>query len=95
MLVVAATLKAAQGRGDELEKEFRKLITEVHKEPGTLTYIVHRALDNADKFLIYERYESKEAFDFHASTPHFKEFFKAVGSLIEGRAEIGLYREIG
>ncbi|MBM3166972.1 MAG: antibiotic biosynthesis monooxygenase, partial [Chloroflexi bacterium] len=34
MLVVAATLKAAQGKGDELEKEFRKLIPEVHKEPG-------------------------------------------------------------
>ncbi|MBM3154293.1 MAG: antibiotic biosynthesis monooxygenase [Chloroflexi bacterium] len=95
MLIVAATLKAAQGKGDELEKEFRKLIPEIHKEPGTLTYIVHRALDDADKFLVYERYENKEALDYHTSTPYFKEFFKAAGSLAEGRPEIGLYREIG
>jgi len=94
MLVVAATLKAAQGKGDELEKEFRKLIPEVHKEPGTLTYIVHRALDDADKFLVYERYENKEALDYHTSTPHFKEFFKTAGSLAEGRPEIAFYREI-
>jgi quinol monooxygenase YgiN len=94
MLVVAATLKAAPGKGDELEKGFHALIAEVRKEPGTLTYIVHRALDDPNKFLIYEKYENKEAFDYHASTPHFKEFFKTAGSLLEGRAEIGFYREI-
>lgn len=95
MLVVAATLKAAPGKGDELEREFHKLIPEVHKEPGTLTYIIHRALDDPHKFFVYEKYESKEAFDHHASMPHFKEFFKTAGSLLEGRAEIGFYREIG
>jgi len=94
MLVGAATLKAAQGKGDELEKEFRKLIPEVHKEPGTLTYIVHRALDDPNKFFVYEKYENKEALDHHASTPHFKEFFKATATLLEGRAEIGFYHEI-
>ncbi|MBM4454344.1 MAG: antibiotic biosynthesis monooxygenase, partial [Chloroflexi bacterium] len=46
------------------------------------------------KFLVYERYENKEALDYHTSTPHFKEFFKTAGSLAEGRPEIAFYREI-
>ena len=56
MLVLAATFKATQGKGDELEKEFRTLMQDVRKEPNTLTYIVHRALDDNDKFFIYEKY---------------------------------------
>ena len=94
MLVLAATFKATQGKGDELEKEFRTLMQDVRKEPNTLTYIVHRALDDNDKFFIYEKYRDKEALDYHASTPYLKDFSKSVAGILEGRAEISFYREI-
>lgn len=94
MLIGAAILKAVQGRGDELEKEFHKLIPEVRKEPGTITYIVHRALDDPQKFFVYERYKDKEALNYHASTPYFKEFLNTISGILEGRAEISFYREV-
>ena len=94
MLIVIAQLKAVQGKGDELEKEFSNIIPKVREESGTLTYIVHRALDDAHKFFVYEKYLEKEAFNYHASTPYFKEFFTAVSGILDGRADISFYREI-
>jgi quinol monooxygenase YgiN len=94
MLVIAAMLKATQGKGDELEKEFRTVMQDVRKEPNNLTYTVHRALDDNDKFFVYEKYRDKEALDYHTSTPYFKAFSKSVAGILEGRAEIGFYREI-
>jgi quinol monooxygenase YgiN len=94
MIVVAAKLKAAEGKGDELEKEFRKLIPNVLKDPGAISYVVHRKVDAPNEFLVYEKYESGEALKFHGSTEHFKEFSKAIASLLEGRPEVGIYNEI-
>lgn len=95
MLHVAATMKTVEGKGDALEQEFKKLLPKVHSEPGTLVYIVHRALDDANKFFVYEKYENNEALKTHSSTPHFQEFFKIVGPWLAGRPEIALYKEIG
>jgi len=94
MIVVTAILKAAEGKGDELEQEFRKFVPAVHKEPGNLAYVAHRGINAPVTFFVYEKYESQEALKEHSSAPHFKEFSKATASMLEGRAEIALYREI-
>ena len=94
MIVVAAKLKAVEGKGDELEREFRKLVPKVLKDPGAISYTVHRKADAPNEFLVYEKYESGEALKFHGSTEHFKEFSKAIASLLEGRPEVGIYNEL-
>ena len=94
MLVVAAKLKTIEGKGDELEREFRKLIPTVLKESGTKVYTVHRKADAPNEFLVYEKYESGEALKFHGSTEHFKEFSKTIGPMLDGRPEVGIYKEI-
>ena len=94
MIVVAAMIKTANGKGDELEREFQKLVPKVLKDPGTITYVVHRGTDDPSKFFVYEKYESEEALKAHSATPHFKEFSRAIASVLEGRPEVGFYREI-
>lgn len=94
MLIGTAQLKAVQGKGDDLEREFSKIIPKVREEAGTLTYIVHRALDDPQKFFVYEKYQDEDAFKYHTSTPYIKEFFTAVSGILDGRAEISFYREI-
>ncbi|OGN91894.1 MAG: hypothetical protein A2Z75_06480 [Chloroflexi bacterium RBG_13_50_10] len=94
MIVVAAKLKTVEGKGDELEKEFRKLVPKVLKDPGAISYIVHRKADAPNEFLVYEKYESMEALKLHGSTEHFKEFSKAIASLLDGRPEVGIYNEL-
>jgi quinol monooxygenase YgiN len=94
MIVVAAKLKAVEGKGDELEREFRKLAPKVLKDPGTISYAVHRKVDAPNEFFVYEKYQSGEALKLHTSTEHFKEFTKAIAPLQDGRAEIGIYNEL-
>jgi quinol monooxygenase YgiN len=94
MIVVAAKLKAIEGKGDDLEKEFRKLIPRVLKDPGAVSYAVHRKMDSPNEFFVYEKYESGEALKFHGSTEHFKAFSKAIGPLLDGRAEVSIYNEL-
>ena len=94
MIVVAAKLKAVEGKGDELEQAFRKLTPKVLKDPGTISYVVHRRVDASNDFFVYEKYESMEAFKLHGSTEHFKEFSKAIASLVDGRPDFGIYNEL-
>lgn len=94
MLVVAATLKTAQGKGDELEQAFRRLLPNVKQEQGTLTYVVHRGTDDRDKFFVYEKYRAKADLDFHGATPYFKEFSRAIGPIMAGRPDVSFYQEL-
>ena len=94
MIVLAAMLKAVDGKGDELEQQFRKLVPNVLNDPGTIAYVVHRGTDDPSKFFVYEKYEDAEALRAHRSTPHFQEFSRATASLLDGRPEVGRYREI-
>ena len=94
MIVVAAKLKAIEGKGDELEQAFRKLAPKVLKDPGTISYVVHRSVNAPNDFFVYEKYEGMEALKLHGSTEHFKEFSRAIASLLEGRPEVGIYNEL-
>mgnify|MGYP001558924270 FL=1 len=51
-------------------------------------------MDNADLFFFYEKYEGNDALAYHAATPHFKEMFAAMKPLLDGKAEILMYKEI-
>ena len=93
MITICAILTAVQDKGDELEKEFMKLTPNVLKDPGTLTYIVHRNIDDPLIFFVYEIYTNDEALNLHISTSHFKEFRKNVALLV-ARREVGKYSEI-
>jgi len=94
VIVVAAMIKVIEGKGDEFEQEFSKLVPKVLKDPGTIAYAVHRSVDNPSRFFVYEKYESQEAYRQHSSTPHFQEFTRAIISMLDGGPEVGLYREI-
>ena len=94
MLVVSAMLKTVDGKGDEVEQEFKKLAPKVLKDPGTIDYVVHRAIDDPNKFFVYEKYDDMDALRAHGQTDHFKEFGRATASMFSARPEIGLYNPI-
>jgi quinol monooxygenase YgiN len=94
MIVVVAKMKAVEGKGDELAQEFHKLIPKVLKDPGAISYAVHRKADAPNEFLVYEKYDSGDALKYHGSTEHFKDFSRTIGSMLDGRPEIGIYNEV-
>ena len=94
MIVVAAMIKAAEGKGDELEQAFSQLAAKVIKDPGTITYAINRSINDPTQFFIYEKYEDEDALKYHGGTEHFKEFNRSVAGMVGGRPEIGLYKEV-
>lgn len=93
-IVIAATIKALEGKGDALEQELRKLAPKVRKDEGALVYVIHRSTDDPLKFFVYEKYESPGAINYHVSTAHFKEFSSALTLLMDGRIDIQRYSEL-
>lgn len=94
MIIINAILKLADGKGEELEKAFRKAVPLVLKDPGAITYALHRSINDPNKYFVYEKYEDQEAVSYHASTDHFKEFFKVLVSLLDGSPDIEMYNEV-
>jgi quinol monooxygenase YgiN len=93
VIICVAVIKTVEGKGKELEREFSKLAPKVRKDPGAVTYVLHRHIKNQNQFLVFEKYESDEALKYHSSTPHYKEFFKNVGPIMAG-IEVNFYQEV-
>ena len=94
MIILTAVLTTVDGRGDEVEAKFKELVPKVLNDPGAITYAVHRAVDNPNKFLVYERYEDEEAFKYHGGTDHFKEFGRSTREMFAARAEVQFYKVV-
>lgn len=94
MIVINAIMKSKEGSGNELENVFKKYAPKFLQDPGCLTYKVHRRVDNPNIFFFYEQYENDEALKYHSSSQNFKDMFGAMKSLLDGRAEVGMYKEI-
>ena len=93
-MVVVAVLKAQAGAEKDMEDALRAMIPKVLSEEGTITYILHRAQNEPGKFLFYEKYRDKAAFDIHSSTEHFQELFRKIGPLLEGQPIVEMYEEL-
>jgi quinol monooxygenase YgiN len=85
MIVVSAMITIAEGKGDEYVAHFAKLAPMVRKDPGCLTYVLHRMIGSPDKFFVFEQYENEDAIKLHGSTPHFLAYRQATGHLVTGR----------
>ncbi|HEX9896151.1 MAG TPA: putative quinol monooxygenase [Dehalococcoidales bacterium] len=94
MIVLVATLKANEGKGDAVVEEFKKLVPKVLKDPGTVGYMVCRAGDDPNKFVVVEQYENREALGIHGQTEHFKAFNVATRGMFAGRAEVQLLNKV-
>jgi quinol monooxygenase YgiN len=94
MIVITAYMKAKEGSAEDLEKVIKDYAPKFCKDPGCVTYQVHRRVDIPNQFFFYEKYADDEALKFHSSAPHFKEMFTAMKPFLEGKAEIAMFKEI-
>ena len=94
MIIISAIITIVEGKGDEYQKKFIELAPKVRNDPGAITYVLHRNIDNPDQFFVFEQYESRDAIDYHSSTEHFKAYRQETADLVVDR-QIGLYHEVG
>lgn len=77
---VIARYTLAAGREDEVLELLPKLAAASRTEPGNLSYVVYRRLDDDREVVLLERYTSREALAAHRETPHFKDL--ALGRIV-------------
>jgi quinol monooxygenase YgiN len=94
MFVITAQFQAKAGKEEELEQTLKGIFPFVQKEAGSNAYILHRVTNTPGKLFFYEQYKDKEAFDYHSSTPHFKELFGKVEGLIAGPPVVEFLEEV-
>lgn len=73
VITLLCPVRAAAGRGSELEAALTALAAETVKESGNICYRLHRT-DDPDEFIIYEQWQDQAALDSHMATAHLQQF---------------------
>lgn len=85
-----ATLKAKEGKGDELGQRLAEVVEPTRAEPGCINYDVHRSADDESVWVVYENWRSKADLDAHFETPHIKEFIGHAADLLAEELDLRL-----
>ncbi|MBN1685552.1 MAG: antibiotic biosynthesis monooxygenase [Spirochaetales bacterium] len=93
MVVICALITCFEGKGGEYLENFKGLAPKVRKDPGAITYVIHRKTDDPDQFFVFEQYEDEDAVKYHSSTEHFKAYRQKIAALVKER-QIGFYHEV-
>ncbi|HET7036070.1 MAG TPA: putative quinol monooxygenase [Thermomicrobiaceae bacterium] len=74
MFVVAARYLAREGQDERVAALLRELAAYSNStaEPGCALYIVNRGIEEPRRFLLYEQYVDRAAFDGHTSSEPFQ-----------------------
>ncbi|MGK9165281.1 antibiotic biosynthesis monooxygenase [Inquilinus limosus] len=92
MIHVIALITAKPGKRAALLEEFRKIIPEVHAEPGCIEYGPAVDADGSpdrfgdDTFVVVEKWESPAALKAHSVAPHMVAYGERTRDLVAGRA---------
>ena len=93
MIVVCAIITTIKGKGDEYQEKFKELAAKVRKDPGAITYVLHRNINNPDQFFVFEQYENQEAVNYHTSTEHFNAYRQENADIVKD-TQVGFYHEV-
>ena len=71
-VAIVVHYQAQPGRADEVAALLARHTAATRAEPGNLDFVALRSSEDPDSFVLYERYESEEAFKAHQASPHFE-----------------------
>lgn len=88
--VMFATMKVKPGMRDDLIAEFAPMFDQVETEPGTRSYVLVAADDDADTLWFWEHYDDQAAMDSHMGSEALAAMHTALGEyLVDGSAITG------
>ncbi|MCQ9326334.1 putative quinol monooxygenase [Neisseria dentiae] len=80
---IAATIVVKPEHRQELLGVFQQLVSASRRETGNLRYDLHQDIENPNRVVFFEIWQSQAAVDEHGQSAHFQNFLKA----IEGKTE--------
>lgn len=94
-LILFARLKARPGQAEALELALRGLVGPTRAEAGCLAYVLHRAVELPDTWLLYESWASRAALDAHFAQPYMQALMSRAPEWVDGAVEMTLATAIG
>jgi quinol monooxygenase YgiN len=94
-LVVIAKIPCQPGARDEVVAEMRAMLAHVESEPGTLQYVLHEDIGDADTLWVYEVYTDQAALDAHSTSDAMKTLIGAIGGRLGGAPELIMATPVG
>ena len=91
MIIVMATMVTKPEKKAALQGFAKELIDTTRKESGCISYELFAALEEDNRVLFVERWESKQALDAHSQTPHFLRFGASCAELLQKVPEVVVY----
>jgi quinol monooxygenase YgiN len=64
--------QALPGKGDQVAGLLARHTAATRSEAGCLDFVALRGTEDPDSFVLFERYDSAEAFKAHQASPHFE-----------------------
>ena len=75
---IVATIVVKPEYRQELLGVFQQLVLASRQEAGNLRYDLHQDIENANRVVFFEIWQSQAAVDEHGASAHFQNFVKAV-----------------
>lgn len=89
--VVAATWVARGGEEANVANAIEQLAASSRAERGCLVYRAQRSLEDPRVLFLYEVYESREAYEHHLASDHFRAYATDLGIPLLERRERAFY----
>jgi len=94
MIVLSVMLKVKQGKEKVLEDGVTAMIRKVHLEKGTIAYTLHRHQNDPTRYMLYEKYKDKAAFDHHMATDYLQTLLRCFDETLEAEPVIEMFEEV-
>ena len=91
---IAAMVYPKPGSADALKTEILKNIPDVRQEKGCLRYDLHELKDGGGRFMFYETWEDKSAFEGHCTAPHMMAYRERIKDLLEKPTEVFIWSAV-
>ncbi|MDW7650539.1 MAG: putative quinol monooxygenase [Bacillota bacterium] len=94
MVTIIAKLKAVPGKETFLAEQCEKMAETVReKEADCLEYVPYVSVEDATVIVFVETYRDAAAFDYHLTTPYFKEFVDTITPILAGKLDVRRFDE--
>lgn len=93
-LIVFARLVSKPGRADTVGEVLRRLVTATQAEPGSLSYLLHRDIEDPNVWILYETWRSRDDLAAHFAQPHMRDLVARAPDLLERDVELTLAKQV-
>jgi quinol monooxygenase YgiN len=83
-----AFFRARPGQTQALGSALSALVDPTRAETECLNYDLHRSIDDADVWFVYENWRSAEGLEAHMRAPHLQAFLKDTPDLVAGDIDL-------